>query len=665
MAKGFTSSSRSTTTWRTSSSSPSLRAAVPGRGHRRAGAGPSALDGLLARWPDVAGALADPKAPFAAARTEAAGLAQELSDFLDTHLAIEDHDVLLLFWRHYSVAEYEAVVEAAVKKGKKAGLQVWGGPLRRRLLRRGRESATPSSPRCRGILRLIHRMVRPLRPVGRRSARSRWSWSGSGSPRRYPSAAHVEVRPSSSSGAGPRRSLLRPARRAAGAGRGVAPRRRCWSGRRRHLRQPVRAGPVGRRPHARAGEFDVGGEALCFGRLDLAAGDTFHLGRVSVADEAGDPLVVDWRAPVAAALLPGHAAGCRWAWCGVATCCAGARRSWPSTTTCFELPSPTTPMPGTSSWSARPPCSQSLARKRTGRMSDIVATIQADQDQAVRAPLPGRPRREGGPGTGKTAVALQRAAYLLYTERVLLEEQGILVVGPEPAFCRYVSQVLPSLGEEGVALADRRRPGTRGRPGRGLVDEPEASLAIKGDGRMAGFLAAAVRTRQRMLKDVVEVPHGGLRPAAHARGAPAHVRQARLSVTQGRPRGTYWWAAVKDWQARRVASAACMSPSSRRRLAAELAASGRRGRRRPGPDSGRPRPGRRPTAEFVDALRRSPRAAAGPRSHLAAARSRPTCAGTCTGRRRCCGPRPAGGGGRGRRRAPASIEGRRAGVVGG
>ena len=94
-----------------------------------------------------------------------------------------------------------------------------------------------------------------------------------------------------------------------------------------------------------------------------------------------------------------------------------------------------------------------LDRARTGRMSDIVATIQAEQDEAIRSPLPGVLVVAGGPGTGKTAVALHRAAYLLYTHRRRLAGQGVLFVGPNSIFVRYIDQVLPSLGESDVQLS--------------------------------------------------------------------------------------------------------------------------------------------------------------------------------------------------------------------
>ena len=98
-----------------------------------------------------------------------------------------------------------------------------------------------------------------------------------------------------------------------------------------------------------------------------------------------------------------------------------------------------------------------LTAQRTGRMQDIVGTIQAEQDRIIRRDLRGVMVVQGGPGTGKTAVALHRAAYLLYTFRERLARSGLLVVGPSRSFLQYIEQVLPSLGETGVVLSERRR----------------------------------------------------------------------------------------------------------------------------------------------------------------------------------------------------------------
>ena len=124
-----------------------------------------------------------------------------------------------------------------------------------------------------------------------------------------------------------------------------------------------------------------------------------------------------------------------------------------------------------------------LDRARTGRMSDIVATIQAEQDEAIRSPLPGVLVVAGGPGTGKTAVALHRAAYLLYTHRRRLAGQGVLFVGPNSIFVRYIDQVLPSLGESDVQLVDPR--GAEARRTRWAARTSTAAAQLKGDARMA------------------------------------------------------------------------------------------------------------------------------------------------------------------------------------
>ncbi|MFO7253233.1 MAG: AAA family ATPase, partial [Actinomycetes bacterium] len=135
-------------------------------------------------------------------------------------------------------------------------------------------------------------------------------------------------------------------------------------------------------------------------------------------------------------------------------------------------------------------------------MRDIVATIQAEQDRIIRDDLSGVLVVEGGPGTGKTVVALHRAAYLLYTHRERLERRGVLVLGPNPAFLRYIEQVLPSLGETDVLLATigELYPGVRAE----AAEDPRAA-AVKGEARMAEVIAAAVRDWQRMPDEPVEI----------------------------------------------------------------------------------------------------------------------------------------------------------------
>src|SRR3954452_14590924 len=141
-----------------------------------------------------------------------------------------------------------------------------------------------------------------------------------------------------------------------------------------------------------------------------------------------------------------------------------------------------------------------LTAERTGRMTDIVATIQAGQAAIIRSDARGVLVVQGGPGTGKTAVALHRAAYLLYTHRERLARSGLLVVGPTPTFLRYIADVLPALGETGVLLSGlgQLRPGLDARG----TESPEVA-EVKGRPAMVDVLAAAVRDRQG-LPDGVE-----------------------------------------------------------------------------------------------------------------------------------------------------------------
>ena len=146
-----------------------------------------------------------------------------------------------------------------------------------------------------------------------------------------------------------------------------------------------------------------------------------------------------------------------------------------------------------------------LERGRTGQLGDIVATIQGEQDEIIRSPQSGVLVVQGGPGTGKTVVALHRAAYLLYTFRFPLEDQGVLVIGPNRVFLRYIERVLPSLGEAGVeqvVLSDLVPD-----VGFGGLDRPLAAK-VKGDARMAQVVAKAVRDRERPLKEDLVVPFG-------------------------------------------------------------------------------------------------------------------------------------------------------------
>jgi DNA helicase IV len=285
----------------------------------------------------------------------------------------------------------------------------------------------------------------------------------------------------------------------------------------------------------RLADLDLGNAALVFGRIDrhpvdddevatvdespcASSDDTtegFHIGRLAVADEDANPVVVDWRAPVAEPFYRatgrepmglarrrhfavegrtllgiedelfgaghlglGHDEG-------LAESTAGAASGLRGYSTLIA----------------------SLERGRTGALGDIVATIQGEQDEIIRSPQPGVLVVQGGPGTGKTVVALHRAAYLLYTHRFPLEDQGVLVIGPNRVFLKYIEQVLPSLGEAGVeqvVLGDLIPDVTFAG-----VDQPgDSPLAarVKGDTRMSDVIDHAVNDRERPLRDELVVP---------------------------------------------------------------------------------------------------------------------------------------------------------------
>jgi DNA helicase IV len=256
----------------------------------------------------------------------------------------------------------------------------------------------------------------------------------------------------------------------------------------------------------RLDQLDIGRESLVFGRIDRVEGETFHIGRLAIAAEDQEPLVVDWRAPVAEPFYRAtgrhpmglsrrrHFAAEGRVLHGIEDEVFSANGDGPAAVDDEHFQ----PV-GTGALLA------ALERSRSGQMRDIVATVQKEQDEVIRAELPGVLVVQGGPGTGKTAVALHRAAYLLYTHRFPLERQGVLVVGPNPVFLRYIGHVLPSLGESGVVLTTIEGLVTEVRV-KG-VDSPVAGR-VKTDARMAKVLARAVRDRQRPLRHDVVVGFG-------------------------------------------------------------------------------------------------------------------------------------------------------------
>src|SRR4051812_42848129 len=290
-------------------------------------------------------------------------------------------------------------------------------------------------------------------------------------------------------------------------------------------------------------ELDLGDASLVFGRIDTeppveaqssvetqpdepdegAPGDVFYIGRLAVADANQEPVVVDWRAPVAEPFYraTGRASmglarrrhfatrgrqllGIEDELFGAAAERLGALPDGISLN--GDHADGTRRLDGMEGIAGRGTLISALETARTGRLTDIVATIQGEQDEIIRSELAGVLVVQGGPGTGKTVVALHRAAYLLYTHRFPLEGQGVLVVGPNRLFLGYIEQVLPSLGEAGGELG--ALPDTLPRPvgGQGM-DAPRTGW-VKGDLRMAKVLAKAVRDRRRPLREDLRVGYG-------------------------------------------------------------------------------------------------------------------------------------------------------------
>lgn len=237
-------------------------------------------------------------------------------------------------------------------------------------------------------------------------------------------------------------------------------------------------------------------QRLCFGRLDLLGDPPRYIGRIGLTDEEQTPLLTDWRAPAAepfyqaTAAKPDDVVRRR-------HLVTDGRRVTAIEDDVLNLEAIAD---GTSGITVEDVqgggvLMAALARKRTGRMHDIVATLQAEQDAIVRAPLPGILVVEGGPGCGKTVVALHRAAFLLYTHRERLARSGVLIIGPNPLFLRYIEQVLPALGETAAVLVT---PGTV-YPGIDAADtESDEVTAIKGRLAMVDVITKAVRDRQRV-----------------------------------------------------------------------------------------------------------------------------------------------------------------------
>jgi DNA helicase IV len=234
---------------------------------------------------------------------------------------------------------------------------------------------------------------------------------------------------------------------------------------------------------------------LCFGRIDEAAGERWYVGRRHIEDADGTPVVVDWRAGVATPFYRATLADP-----------FGLERRRRFVFSARELSDVFEedfgdPDSLAGSGGVPDPLLAELGRARTGQMRDIVATIQAEQDAIIRAPIETCLIVQGGPGTGKTAVGLHRAAFLLYEHRVRLGREGVLVVGPNPVFLRYISQVLPSLGE--TSATQTTVDGLLALRFRVVAEDPVEVAAVKGDARRADVIV-------QVAADAIRVPAGGV-----------------------------------------------------------------------------------------------------------------------------------------------------------
>ena len=290
-----------------------------------------------------------------------------------------------------------------------------------------------------------------------------------------------------------------------------------------------------------------------FGRTDTDT-ETFHIGRRHVRDADGSPVVIDWRAPMSRPFYRASAADPQ-----------GLVRRRRFGFSGGELTSYEDELLGAGEQGDGRLLREEIERPRSGPMRDIVATIQPEQDLIVRAPLAESICVQGAPGTGKTAVGLHRAAYLLYTHGGQLARTGVLVVGPNRAFLRYIEQVLPTLGE--VDVDQTTVAGLTARvPVRG-TDAPQVAV-LKGDARMAEVLHRALWGSIAKPADDVQVPLAGRRRRVPVERLKRHVDDLRRRGRAGEDQQVLHHAAGRERlamllaeDARRQAEAAGGSPT--------------------------------------------------------------------------------------------------------
>ena len=265
--------------------------------------------------------------------------------------------------------------------------------------------------------------------------------------------------------------------------------------------------------------LNVADNGLCFGRLDAISGERSYIGRIGLLDDENEyePVLIDWRAPAARAFYVATAATPE-----------NMRRRRQFHTRGRQVVDFTDEVLGRPGADAQGDAALLAAvnAPRGDGMRDIVATIQAEQDEIIRLEHPGVLVIEGGPGTGKTVVALHRVAYLLYTERKRFEGHGVLVVGPNPAFLNHIARVLPSLGESDVVFT------TTGDlvPGLHVTAEDIPDVArLKGSRKILDVLAAAVADRQRLPKDPLPIRLADVTVQIDAETAQWAIEEARAS----------------------------------------------------------------------------------------------------------------------------------------
>jgi DNA helicase IV len=263
----------------------------------------------------------------------------------------------------------------------------------------------------------------------------------------------------------------------------------------------------------------VADNGLCFGRLDTLSGERSYIGRIGLFDERNEyePVLLDWRAPAA---RPFYVA--------TAVSPENMRRRRQFLTRGRQVLDFTDEVLGRPDGAERGDAALLAAvnAPRGDGMRDIVATIQAEQDEIIRLDHPGVLVIEGGPGTGKTVVALHRVAYLLYTHRERMERHGVLVVGPNPAFLNHIGRVLPSLGESDVVFM------TTGDlvPGMRVTEEdPPEAARLKGSREILAVLAAAIADRQRLPGQPVPIQLGSATVRIDAETAEWAREEARAS----------------------------------------------------------------------------------------------------------------------------------------